>query len=188
MAENIGRGTQVHAPDLDWSQIRETVLMLELSAGQIDAAMHESNEAVSVLTGSFTQLAELMQTIDASLAALPKTAETSSVRESALRSASAVTQIVQQSVIAFQFYDKLSQRLDHVCQSMASLSGLVGDNNRLYNPAEWQALQRTIRAKYSMVEEVAMFDAVLSGMPVKAALEKFVAERKQQASNDIELF
>ena len=33
------RRTRVNAPDLDWSQVRETVLMLELSAGQIEGAM-----------------------------------------------------------------------------------------------------------------------------------------------------
>ena len=39
---NLPRGTSAHMPDLNWSQVRETVLMLELSAVQIEAAMKET--------------------------------------------------------------------------------------------------------------------------------------------------
>lgn len=51
------RGTSAHMPDLDWSQVRETVLMLELSAVQIETAMKDSNSSVEVLTDSFTSMA-----------------------------------------------------------------------------------------------------------------------------------
>ena len=33
------RGSSAHNPDLNWSQVRETVLMLELAAVQIETAM-----------------------------------------------------------------------------------------------------------------------------------------------------
>ena len=33
-------------PDLSWSQVRETVLMLELSAAQIEAAMRETDRSM----------------------------------------------------------------------------------------------------------------------------------------------
>ena len=187
MTESI-RVDQASAAELDWSQVRETVLMLELSAGQIDAAMHESNDAVNVLTGSFTQLAGLMQHINDTLNALPDTPGNAALKSAALGSTEQVTQIVGQSIVAFQFYDKLSQRLNHVCHSLSGLSGLVGDESRMYVPAEWQALQGAIRAKYSMVEEVAMFEAVLAGMSVQDAITQFVLERKEHADNDIELF
>ena len=55
------RGTSAHSPDLDWSQVRETVLMLELAVGQIDAAMKEGNSSVEVLTDSFTSMAGYMR-------------------------------------------------------------------------------------------------------------------------------
>jgi phospholipid N-methyltransferase len=40
------RGTSAHMPGLNWSQVRETVLMLELSAAQIEAAMKDSNSSM----------------------------------------------------------------------------------------------------------------------------------------------
>ncbi|MBK6401017.1 MAG: hypothetical protein IPP18_00090 [Rhodocyclaceae bacterium] len=184
------RGTEAHAPDLAWSQVRETVLMLELAAGQVDAAMRDSNASVNVLTESFTAMAGLLDDIDRKMAALGERVlepEIGEVRDSARQ----VAQQAQQSVIAFQFYDRLVQRLDHVCHSLASLSELVNSPARRYNPSEWAALQQLIASKYTMVEERAMFDAVMRGVPVKAALEQYMAARMQEveaSGGDIELF
>ena len=94
---------------------------------------------------------------------------------------------VQKSIIAFQFYDKLSQRLAHVSHSLEALSGLVTDQRKLYNPFEWVALQEKIRAKYSTREELDMFNAVMQGMPVKEALDQYKAEMKDKG-DDVELF
>ena len=88
--------------------------------------------------------------------------------------------------IAFQFYDKLVQRLAHVGLSLGDLSNLVSDSRRLYNPGEWVGLQDKIKAKYSTREEIAMFDAVMQGMPVQQAVDKFMTEMKEK-SDDIEL-
>jgi hypothetical protein len=93
--------------------------------------------------------------------------------------------------MAFQFYDKLVQRLDHVCHSLGGLGHVVADKSRLYNPSEWVNLQQQIRGKYTMEEERAMFDAVLHGMSVKEALEHYMQSRMQQveaSGGDIELF
>jgi hypothetical protein len=182
------RGTQVHSPDLDWSQVRETVLMLELAAGQISAAMHESNEPVNVLTEGFTSLASLLTRIQSALGALPDTSENAVLKQELLGSTGEVNAVVTQSIVAFQFYDKLSQRLDHVGHGLAKLSDLVSDRTRLFNPEEWRTLQQSIRSRYSTVEEVAMFEAVLAGVPVQDALHKFMADRREHASSNIELF
>jgi prophage DNA circulation protein len=178
------RGTRVNTPDLDWSQIRETVLLIELGAGQIEAAMKDSNASVDVLTNSFTTMATAMQSISATIAAMPDTP--GDAKDELAAMTSQVSGMVNHAIIAFQFYDKLVQRLAHVNHGLAGLSALVSDNVRLYNPGEWRALQQAIRSKYSMVEEQAMFDAVMSGMPVKDALEHFMAQMNK--SDDVELF
>ena len=98
---------------------------------------------------------------------------------------------IHAAIMAFQFYDKLVQRLDHVCQSLGGLSSVVADQRRLYNPGEWVALQQQIRGKYTMEEERAMFDAVLHGIPVKEAVETYLHARMEQveaSGGDIELF
>ena len=178
---------QAHAPDPDWNRARKTVLMIELSAGQIEAAMKDSNTSVEVLTDVFTTMAGYMRMINDTVAALPDKGELGDTKTNLLDSTENVSGMVHKAIIAFQFYDKLVQRLSHVNNSLASLSALLNDKARANNPYEWAALQEKIRSKYTMREEVEMFDAVLGGMPVKDALEKFMTQMKDH-SDDIELF
>lgn len=180
-------GTQARTPDLDWSQVRETVLMIELSAGQIEAAMKDSSSSVEVLTDVFTTMAGYMRMINDTVAILPGEGEAGDNKASLLSATENVSSMVHRAIIAFQFYDKLVQRLSHVNHSLASLSALVNDGSRLYSPYEWAALQEKIRSKYTMREETEMFEAVLSGMPVKEALEMFMTQMKDH-TDDIELF
>ncbi|MBU0751713.1 MAG: hypothetical protein KJ787_04480 [Gammaproteobacteria bacterium] len=184
------RGSLAATPDLGWSQVRETVLMLELAAGQVDAAMRDSNSSVEVLTDTFTALAETLGQIEAAVDTLPDTVGNGMVKSEIQDNTRLVTQKVHQAIIAFQFYDKLVQRLDHVCHCLGGLSGLVGDKGRLYNPGEWVGLQERIKSKYTMREEHEMFAAVLAGMPVAEAIEQFMVKRGQATAQggDIELF
>lgn len=187
MAAEERRGSSALTPDLDWSQVRETVLMLELAVGQIDSALKEGNSSVEVLTDSFTSMAGYMRMMGQALESLPDTPATADLKSALIGHASEVAGRVQRSIIAFQFYDKLSQRLAHVSHSLEALGGLVTDQRKLYNPFEWVALQEKIRAKYSTREEIEMFNAVMQGMPVKEALEHYKAEMKDKG-DDVELF
>jgi len=181
------RGSSAQTPDLDWSQVRETVLMLELAVGQIDAAMKEGNSSVEVLTDSFTSMAGYMRMMGDALDRLPDSPSTAELKATLIDQAAEVTGRVHRSIIAFQFYDKLSQRLAHVSHSLEALGCLVTDQRKIYSPFEWVGLQEKIRAKYSTREEVDMFNAVMQGMPVKEALENYKAEMKDKG-DEVELF
>lgn len=185
------RGTSANSPDLDWSQVRETVLMLELAAGQVEAAMKDSNSSVEVLTDTFTSLADTLQLINAAIDTLPDTIGNGLVKAEIQGNTRLVADKVHHAIVAFQFYDKLVQRLDHVCLSLAGLSQLVADKERLFKPAEWKTLQDEILTKYTMVEERAMFDAVLNGATVQEALNTYMTVRMQEiesSGGEIELF
>jgi hypothetical protein len=191
MSQGELRGTRAAMPDLDWSQVRETVLMLELAAGQVEAAMTDSNSSVEVLTDTFTSLADTLQHIDAAVDTLPDTIGNGLVKADIQANTQLVASKVRQAIVAFQFYDKLVQRLDHVCHSLAGLSHLVSDRQRLYSPGEWKALQDEILAKYTMIEERAMFEAVLNGVSVKEALDSYMAarmEKVESSGGEVELF
>ena len=90
-------------------------------------------------------------------------------------------------MIAFQFYDKLVQRLSHVVNGLGDICGIVSDQRKLYNPAEWAALQDRIRARFSTVEERALFESVMSGTPINEALETYL-HALHDASNEVDLF
>jgi hypothetical protein len=191
MSENIEKGTRAHSPDLDWSQVRETVLMLELAAGQVEAAMTDSNSSVAVLTDTFTSMAETLATVDAALDTLPDSVGNGLVKAVIREGTRQISEKVHHAIIAFQFYDKLVQRLDHVCHGLGGLSDVVSDKTKLYSPDEWVGLQQRIASKYTMIEERQMFDAVLQGMPVQEALKQYMNERMkevEESGGEIELF
>lgn len=191
MSQDELRGTRAALPDLDWSQVRETVRMLELAAGQVQTAMRDSSSSVEVLTDTFTALADTLQHIEAAVDTLPDTIGNGLVKAEIQANTQVVTSKVRQAIVAFQFYDRLVQRLEHVCHSLAGLSQLVADRQRLYSPAEWQALQQEILAKYTMSDERAMFEAVLNGASVKGALDSYMAarmERVESSGGEVELF
>lgn len=176
------------APDLDWSQVSETVRMLNLAVAQISMAMHEGEDSVESLTGSFTGMVGNVEEIAQAVTAADAEERHGAVVSNVLGRCAAVQGGIQQSIIAFQFYDRLSQRLDHVRYALDALAALVSDKSRLFNPTEWDALQQQIRSRYSMQEEQDMFEALLRGASVEQALE-LVRERLRDGElNDIELF
>jgi len=173
-------------PDLDWSQVRETVLMLNLAVAQIEMALKESSGSVEVLTNSFAGMYGNLMALVEQVRTLPD----SPLKQSIEESGGAVSGQMQHAIVAFQFYDRLSQRLSHVCRSIEDLNGIVTDPGKLYNPYAWHALQQKIRAKYTMEDEKLMFDTLLKTGDVQAALDQYVNAKQEQAggSSDIELF
>lgn len=170
-------------PDLDWSQVRETSRLLILSAVQVEDMMNESDVSVNTLTDSFTCLVEHMQAINSYLNAL----EPCQNRDDAIACCDETTDKIKASIIAFQFYDRMVQCLQHVTSNLKGLSELVADQNRLYNPNAWLELQQQIRSRYTMESEKVMFDAILQGKSITEALEMKSAHQQDQ-SDEIELF
>lgn len=186
-AKNNKPSTAV-SPDLDWSQIRETVRMLFLSVAQIEIAMRESDDSVEHLTTAFTTMMEYESNIARAVEQLPDSEATRELRESIMFNTQMVTQEMQGAIMAFQFYDKLTQRLSHVGSSIEGLSELVNDISKIYNPMEWQKLQQQIKSRYSMREEHEMFDSVMNGMDVREAVRQYNEMHKQDLEDDIEFF
>jgi len=171
-------------PDLDWSQVRETVMMLNLAVAQISNAMQDGDESVKTLTDSFTAMMENIAAIQSTAATLPAEA---SQRDDISRNCDAISSQMQTAIVAFQFYDKLNQRLGHLTDSLASLGDLVASPEQLYSPHAWKKLQMDIKSRYTMESDKAMFDAILNGASIAEALHLSRTPDKSK-EEDIELF
>lgn len=189
MTDNeIARGTRVNNPGPDWNHLRETVLMMELAVAQVEAAMTDSNASVDALTGTFTTMANTIKLINERITGLADTETTAPVKSELMSATLNVAGMVNQAIVAFQFYDRLSQRLSHVNNGLAWLAELVGDEGRANSTVAWAELQSRIRARYSMPEEIEMFEAVLlRGLTVEQAIREFM-EKMNNKGDDIELF
>ena len=171
-------------PDLDWTQVRETAKLLNLSAGQVEAMLNTADVSVNTLTESFTSIVEHMQIIYNHLLEFEETPN----REEALKCCVETSDRIQDSIVAFQFYDRLQQCLHHVTSNLKGLSSLVETPERLYNPFELHKFQMEIRSRYTMESEKIMFDAILQGKSIEEALAIKEAKEAEQIDDDIELF
>jgi hypothetical protein len=169
--------------DLNWSHVYETNKLLNLSAAQVDVILQESELSVNTLTESFTDIVESMQTINNHLSSL----DISDANKQVLDCCSETKDKIQAAIIAFQFYDRMQQCLQHVTLNLRGLSRLVENPERLNNPNEWHEYQNQIRSRYTMEAEKMMFDAILEG---KSFDEAIAAKNAKQYNhtNDIELF
>lgn len=177
-------------PDLDWSQVRETIRMLTLAVSQVECTMNDGEKSITELTHSFTYIANQLKSI--------VDTESNESAETQLRTLKENTVDIHQQVvtatIAFQFYDRLSQRLDHVKRDLSWLSDLVSSPNQLHNPDAWNKLRADIMKNYTMEEERLMFEHIMNGASIEDALEIYKhhfngkKDDNDQTNDEVELF
>lgn len=172
------------SPDLDWSQVRETVHMLNLSVLLIEHSMSEGDASVDSLADAFVLIVSEIEGMMKVVETLPD-GEYKNILDSAGK---VVTHQVRSAITAFQFYDKLCQRLAHVSNSMNSLSDIILDPARIFNPQEWSTLQQVINSKHTIDKDRQMFDAISNGASLKEAIAMVEHGDIVADDDDIELF
>lgn len=171
-------------PDLDWSQIRETVKLLAVSVAQVEGGMSVGDESVGVLVESFTAMVTEMNAIQDVLQNLPA----GESRDETLQRCTDMQGRIHAAIVAFQFYDRLQQCLQHVSIGLQGLSDLIETPTRLYNPVEWFKFQEQIRGRYTMESEKVMFDAIHQGKSIEEAVALAKTVDQKIDEDDVELF
>ena len=167
--------------DDEWSQIRETVLIINVAVARIEHAMTDGDDSVSILSKSFIDMVKSAQQITKDTADL----EASPSKDKIEKECMEISQQIQSSVVAFQFYDKLSQRMTLVSKALHSLTEVLKDHTKTHEIEEWKNLQDTIRSKYTLDSDQEMFDAVINGMPIEEALKTAV---EKTTEHEVEFF
>ncbi len=171
-------------PDLDWSQIRETIKLLTVSVAQVESSIKDGDESVNELASTFTDMVDDMQKIQEFLALVAPNDSTAA----ALGYCESMQEKINQAIVAFQFYDRMQQCLQHVSNNLKGLSEIIDTPHRLYNPLEWHKFQESIRSRYTMESEKVMFDAIHQGKSIEEALLLFAQANVQSRPDEIELF
>ena len=162
--------------DEGWTQVRETVRMMNLAAAQIEISMKQSESSVDALANSFITMAARIQVIE-SLAQ-----KENNESQQILQQCEAISTEIKQSITAFQFYDVFTQRLEHASSSLALLANIVQDEKRVASPVEWTLLQEKVKSNYSMSSEHQVFDLIMRGITIEEAVQN------RQQGEDVELF
>ena len=170
--------------DTNWCFRSETARLLALNVAQIHTGLSEGDASIETLSSSFQQLANFcgeIQNIDDS----NSTNQVEEVRQIA----SSMSGQVNNAIMAFQFYDRLCQRLEHVQNNLHMLSELITNEGHINNADGWSTLRDKIKGSYTMETEHKMHEAVLKGASIEEALDIFKKDMANQPDeDDIELF
>lgn len=180
-------------PDAEsWSHIQETITMLCLAVCQIETSMADSNESVDTLARSFTELAEHSINLDAQTRELQAIDELQQFKADMHTTATRMNQQIGQAITAFQFYDRISQRLDHVARSLEKVTLVMRDPRQLNSPEAWKTIQEQVRSSYTMEAERLMFEHIMRGASVEEALNiyrhHFTQADTRSGTDEVELF
>lgn len=159
---------------------QESGRLMKLCMAQMLLSLQQSDEEVEKLTSSFQELANICPELEIIISQLNLT-DNSKIE--ALHEKMRLQ--VNQSIVAFQFYDRLSQQLNHVIKNIELLNQLTQDNTNLDDESKWLELRAHVLKSYSMESEHLIFQAIMAGKEVSQAIQL------QQASSqhdDIELF
>jgi hypothetical protein len=172
-----------------WTPEQQTAHMLELCEAQMESALSEADIAVDSLTRAFASVAESANALR-SLAQRQAQGQADSAELQ--RQIDEITAQMGTAVVAFQFYDKLSQRLGHVRHSLSSLALFVCDRKQAREREQWRRLFATLRRLYRTEEERQIFTMMVEGRSVEEARDHIhqttLTMRLPIAGGDIELF
>jgi len=180
-------------------EVQQTILVLNLSVAQIDLSITEGDNSVNTLIDSFTYMSQHIETIQSTgskIAEMASGVEGMDDQHSLLlNEAGELSQKMQQAVIAFQFYDKLSQRLEHVSHGLSGLAEIVSHEMKVKNAEEWEAFKASVRKGTTMREEEELFELIFDQhLPVEEAIEimkdrmRNRMNEQEEQEDEIELF
>lgn len=161
--------------------------MLGLCEAQMDSALQESDKAVDALIKAFTCLVDATRSISSLTENLPpevKDTLTGNLDEQV----STITKQMGAAVMAFQFYDKLTQRLGHVRYSLSTLALFVCDRTQAAQPDQWKRLLNTLRRLYRTEEERQIFQMIMDGIAKEAEASQSAAPPEESKAGEVELF
>ncbi|MGH1373752.1 MAG: hypothetical protein ACRBBW_17050 [Cellvibrionaceae bacterium] len=177
----------------DLLHIKETISMLYLAVCQIEASIKESNTSVDSLTSSFTDLAKHSREVDQHVQEMSDLSDVDNIKRQVSETSQEMQSKINQAITAFQFYDRVSQRLDHVARNLERVSDVIGNPTDINNPSIWEHIQNEVKNSYSMESERIMFEHIMRGASVKEALEIYHHHFSQEDAgeddgDEVELF
>jgi len=166
----------------NWSQLKELVLMINIAASRIEHAMIEGDDSFTSLSESFVSIANSNKNIINEAQLLD---DNSPIKKTINENCKSISRQVDNSIIAFQFYDRLSQRMVMVSKILNSISDVLNDPDKTKTQNDWITLQNTIRDKYTLDADQEIFNTLLKGISIEEAL-KFASDKADDG--EVELF
>lgn len=182
-------------------ELLKTVLTLNLAIAQIDLSMTEGEYSVNSLIENFNYMHSEIARIRSAISSPDASIE--DVIDTVNKESKDLDVKFSESIIAFQFYDKLSQRLHHVSESLSALTDIVSNQELVIDNQVWDNFVAKMERYSSMREEYELFEMIFNAgvstqqavedMKSKMRLKLQIAREKHKSDapdyeDDIELF
>jgi len=169
-----------------WTPEQQIARLLSLCEAQMESALSESDVAVEALVKSFAGLIEAGQALGSLSEKTPEPgASDLAAQLEALKKQTAA------AVVAFQFYDKLTQRLGHVRYSLSALAMFVCDRSKSGEREQWRRMFATLRRLYRTEEERQLFRLMVEGASAEEArehIQQSTLTLRGASTGEIEIF
>ena len=170
-----------------WTPEQQIARLLSLCEAQMESALSESDVAVEALVKSFAGLIEAGQALGSLSGQTPVDAGTVDLAAQL----DALLKQTAAAVIAFQFYDKLTQRLGHVRYSLSALAMFVCDRTKSGEREQWKRMFSTLRRLYRTEEERELFKLMVEGASAEEAreyIQQSTTTLRAAPTGEIEIF
>jgi hypothetical protein len=169
-----------------WTPEQQIARLLSLCEAQMESALSESDVAVQELVKSFAGLIEAGQALGSMSEKAPEAGATDMAAQlDALKKQTAA------AIVAFQFYDKLTQRLGHVRYSLSALAMFVCDGAKTGERDQWRRMFATLRRLYRTEEERQLFRMMVEGASAEEArehIQQSTLTSRAAPTGEIEIF
>lgn len=164
----------------------ETSQSLDQAITQIDIALNEADHSVAQLIGAMTSMACCVHRIDQQLVELRQYPKTDSAADEIEKNCKQAEADMQKAVMAFQFYDRLSQRFMHIYENLHAVSDVIKapDNQ---HPELWQSLRDNVHSVYSSNQQQRIQQSSNENITDNKITEHDAEDGKKSA-DDFELF
>ncbi|MGB0496017.1 MAG: hypothetical protein ACPGJI_06645 [Kangiellaceae bacterium] len=166
------------------SQSANQITLLQLAAAQLAISLKETEQPFDDLSKLFIEIVEGFNEIESLLSS------GNSTDLERVKDLHSTTQgRVKNAVIDFQFYDRMTQRLNHILSNIQDAIDSMGKCDSV-DDEYWQEIFAKIEKSYTMREEKQLYESIRSGIGFDEAVKALVSQTFDHDSNasNIELF
>lgn len=160
-------------------------MLLQLAAAQLSLSLQETEKPFNDLTKLFLEIVQHHRQIDELLnqKPMPDIKKLHQLHKE-------TEEKVKKSVMDFQFYDRMSQRLHHILSNLQQAILILSDSDNLKDGIQWQKIFDRIEQSYTMREEKELYKAIRQGEGFESAIQRLItkSQQKNAIEGDTELF
>ena len=166
------------------NQSNNQVTLLQLAAAQLALSLKETEQPFDDLSKLFIEIVEGYNEIEGLIG---------SKNEQEIKKLQQLHQETQNrvrnAIVDFQFYDRMTQRLQHIMSSLQDAINTL-EIKTFGTDTEWNEIFSRIEKSYTMREEKLLFDSIRSGQGFEQAVKQLIEQtyNQQAAESEIELF